>query len=179
MSLLLWSTSNPIPHLVSVHVAAVGTSIAHGLPCHVYRAGIAAAAARRRPGAYPAARSSASYRTAWSWSSVVPDAADAHLKEVGKCAVEPVRGPACRARHRCLAVSGEGVVERVRLGAGRARGRYARAEAAQRRQNQQRTDCQRAGAVDDRFLDLAEVKYPQFARAVSAPASWSMMTRSP
>ena len=68
-----------------------------------------------------------------------------------------------------LAVSGEGVVERVRLGAGRARGRHARAEAAQRRQNQQRADRKRAGAVDDRFLDLAEVKYPQFARAVSAP----------
>ena len=68
-----------------------------------------------------------------------------------------------------LAVSGEGVVERVRLGAGRARGRHARAEAAQRRQNQQRADRKRAGAVDDRLLDLAEVKYPQFARAVSAP----------
>ena len=68
-----------------------------------------------------------------------------------------------------LTVSGEGVVERVRLGTGRARGRYARAEAAQRSQNQQRTDCQRAGAVDDRLLGLAEVKYPQFARAVSAP----------
>ena len=68
-----------------------------------------------------------------------------------------------------FAVGGEGVVERVRLGAGRARGRHARAEAAQRRQNQQRTDCQRARAVDDRLLDLPEVKYPQFARAVSAP----------
>ena len=68
-----------------------------------------------------------------------------------------------------FAVGGEGIVERVRLGSGGARGRYARAEAAQRSQNQQRTDCQRAGAVDDRLLDLAEVKYPQFARAVSAP----------
>ena len=68
-----------------------------------------------------------------------------------------------------FAVGGEGIVERVRLGTGRARGRNARAEAAQRSQNQQRTDRQRAGAVDDRFLDLAEVKYPQFARAVSAP----------
>ena len=68
-----------------------------------------------------------------------------------------------------FAAGGEGIVERVRLGTGRARGRYARAEAAQRRQNQQRTDRKRAGAVDDRLLDLAEVKYPQFARAVSAP----------
>ena len=68
-----------------------------------------------------------------------------------------------------LAVGGEGVVERVRLGAGRARGRHARTEAAQRRQNQQRADRQRAGAVDDRFLDLTEVEHPQPARAVSAP----------
>ena len=96
-------------------------------------------------------------------------AADAHLKEVGKCTVEPVRSQRVAHGAAVLAVSGEGVVERVRLGAGRARGRYARAEAAQRRQNQQRADRKRAGAVDDRLLDLAEVKYPQFARAVSAP----------
>ena len=54
-------------------------------------------------------------------------------------------------------------------GAGRARGRYACTEAAQRRQNQQRADRQRAGAVDDRLLDLTEVEHPQPARAVSAP----------
>ena len=68
-----------------------------------------------------------------------------------------------------LAVSGEGVVERVRLGAGRARGRYARAEAAKCGQNQQGTDRECAGAMDDRLLHLPEVKDAQFARAVSAP----------
>ena len=66
-----------------------------------------------------------------------------------------------------FAVGGEGIVERVRLGSGRARGRYARAEAAQRSQNQQRTDCQRPRAVDDRLLDLPEVKHPQSACAAA------------
>ena len=96
-------------------------------------------------------------------------AADAHLEEVGKRAVEPVRRQRFAHGVGAFAVGGEGIVERVCLGSGGARGRNARAEAAQRRKDEQGADRQRPRAVDDRLLDLAEVKYPQFARAVSAP----------
>ena len=45
-------------------------------------------------------------------------AADAHLKEVGKCAVEPVRRQRFAHGVGAFAVGGEGIVERVRLGSG-------------------------------------------------------------
>jgi len=94
-------------------------------------------------------------------------AADAHLKDVGKSAVEPARGQRLTDLVRALAVGREGVVEHVRLGSGRARGRHARAEAAKCGQNQQGTDRECAGAMDDRLLHLPEVKRPQPACAAA------------